>query len=115
MRYVIQMKINKDGEKQWVDVGYYPRYKAPPKNPGPYIPYSYPNKRWASVYCFKKRRNAFRSGYATEYRLRPVKPGEDTEPDWFCDRQIKFLEESTHSFHKTNRDHWNADGTLKLN
>lgn len=109
MRYAIQMKIIKDGEKQWVDTGYYPG-----KNPGPYISYSYPNKRWASVYCFKKRRAAFRSGYDTEYRLRPVKPGDATEPDWFCARQIKFLEENTHSFHKTNKDHWNDDGTLKL-
>ena len=107
-RYIIQMKISKDGTKQWVDVGYYPGKKRP------YLPYSYPNKHWASVYCFTKRRNAFRSGYDTEYRLRPTEPDEITEPDFFCNRQIKFLEENTPSFHKTNKDHWNADGTLKL-
>jgi len=107
-RFVIQMKIFKEGTKQWVDVGYYPGKKRQ------YIPYSYPNKHWASDYMFRERRADSIEGRNTEYRLRPVESGEITEPEPACARQIKFLEENTPSFHKTSKDHWNADGTLKL-
>jgi len=109
-RFIIQMKIfdEETKSKEWVDVGYYPGKNRP------YLPYSYPNKHWASDYMFRKRRADRIACRNTEYRLRPVESGEITEHEWFCDRQIKFLEENTPSFHKTDKTHWNPDGTLNL-